>query len=142
MKAVCEIIKTISLNFSKLILGCIVFFNNAEAQYNNDSVFSAATISNIQLHNVNANNNIFLITKQDAKPFTLFIFLSPDCPLCQNYSGTLDSLYQQYKNDVLVYGIIPGKAYSKEEIKKFIQQYDIQLPLLIDDDKKLTGYLH
>ncbi len=38
--------------------------------------------------------------------------------------------------------LFPGKAYSNEEIKKFKQKYNIQFPLLIDYDKKLTSYLH
>lgn len=113
-----------------------------KAQSYNDSVFSATEISNIQLQSADANEKFFLNDKQNIKLFTLFIFLSPDCPLCRNYSGTLDSLYNQYKNQVQVYGIIPGKAYSNEEIKQFIHDYDIQFPLLADYDKKLTAYLH
>lgn len=126
-----------------LVVAALLFLNMvAKAQSNNDSVFSATGISNIQLQNPVANEKFFLNDKQIAKPFTLFIFLSPDCPLCRNYSGTLDSIYNQYKNKVQVYGIIPGKAYSDEEVKQFIHEYNIQFPLLTDSDKKLTAYLH
>jgi peroxiredoxin len=138
-----EILKTNSIHFSKFILVWVVlFFNNVNAQNNNDSVFNSTAISKIKLQSVNVNENFFLNDKQNKKPFTLFVFLSPECPLCQNYSGVLNNLYKQYNNHIQMYGIIPGKAYSNEEIKKFKKEYDIQFPLLIDYDKKLTAYLH
>jgi len=128
---------------SKFFFVWILLFLNfvTNAQSSNDSVFNEALISNIQLQNADANTKLFLRDKQSPKPFTLFIFLSPDCPLCKNYSGTLDSIYNQYKDKVQVYGIIPGKAYSNEEIKQFIREYDIPFPLLTDYNKKLTAYL-
>ena len=143
MNSMREIIKINSIHLSKFILVLIVlFFNNAKAQSNNDSVFNSTAISKIQLQSVDANEKFFLNDKQNTKPFTLFVFLSPECPLCQNYSGVLNNLYKQYTGHVQMYGIIPGKAYSSEEIKKFKQEYDIQFPLLIDYDKRLTAYLH
>jgi peroxiredoxin len=138
------IVKTNFRCSSKFFFVWILLLLNfvTNAQSNNDSVFSSATISKIQLQSADANEKFFLNNKQNTKPFTLFIFLSPDCPLCRNYSGALDSLYSQYKNQVHVYGIIPGKAYSNEEVKQFVHEYDIQFPLLTDYDKKLTAYLH
>jgi peroxiredoxin len=128
--------------FLKWIFACtILFFNTAAAQLTNDSVFSAAAISTIQLHEVQTNKNIYLKKQQD-KAFRLFVFLSPECPLCQNYSAKLNDLSRHYGANVITYGIIPGKAYSNDVIKNFIEQYNIQFPLLIDHDKKLTSYLH
>ncbi len=142
MNSVCEIIKINSLRLSKFILVCIIlFFNNAEAQNTNDSVFNATAISKIQLQSIDANEKFFVNDKQTTKPLTLFVFLSPECPVCQNYSGVLNNLYKQYSTHIQMYGIIPGKAYSNEEIKKFKQEYDIQFPLLIDYDRKLSAYL-
>ena len=138
-----EISKINFIRLSKYILVWVVmFFNNANAQNNNDSVFNSTAVSKIQLQSIDANEKFFFNDKQNTKPFTVFVFLSPECPLCQNYSGVLNNLYKQYNSHIQMYGIIPGKAYSNEEIKKFKQQYDIQFPLLIDYDKKLTSYLH
>lgn len=128
--------------FKFIFISVILIFNNAKAQLNNDSVFNASVMSGIQLHNVETNKKIFLKKSQDNKQLILFVFLSPECPLCQNYSTKLNALYNQYRNAIAMYGIIPGKAYSKDIIKKFVQQYNIQFPLLIDNDKKLTTYLH
>lgn len=143
MSSICEIEKINFIQFPKFILVWIVlFFNNANAQNNNDSVFSSTAISKIQLQSIDTNEKFFLNDSQNTKPFTLFVFLSPECPLCQNYSGVLNDLYKQYNNHIKMYGIIPGKAYSNEEIKKFKQEYDIEFSLLIDYNKKLTSYLH
>jgi len=124
------------------MLICIaLFFSDAiPAQYNDDAVVNADTISNIELYDVGAGRQIFLNTG-NGKSLTLFIFLSPECPLCQNYSRKLNDLNKQYGGQVAMYGIIPGKAYSGDVIKKFMQEYDIEFAMLIDHDKKLTSYL-
>ena len=135
-------LKTKRIHFSGFIFVWLVFlFNNAVAQYANDSVFNGKIISNIQLQNVDANKMVSLRSGLNLKPLTLFVFLSPECPLCQNYSGILNKFYKQYTDDVQMYGIIPGKAYSNKTIKDFKQQYNILFPLLIDNDKKLVAYL-
>lgn len=128
---------------SKLILVCILLYVNTivKAQPVNDSVFNAGIISKIKLQNVTTDKAIFL-TEKRTKPLTLFVFLSPECPLCKNYSNKLNDLNKQYQNYVTMYGVISGKAYSTAAVKEFIQQYNIQFPLLIDHDKKLTAYLH
>src|SRR5690242_16763853 len=130
------------LFFKWIFALAILLFNTATAQLNNDSVFSASAISGIQLHDVQTNKNVYLKELQNKKAFRLFVFLSPECPLCQNYSNKLNNFSKQYAANVMMYGIIPGKAYSEDVIKKFIDEYNIQFPLLIDDDKKLTTYLH
>jgi len=130
------------LFFKWVFAFAILFFNTATAQLNNDSVFSASAISGIPLHDVQTNKNVYLKELQNKKAFRLFVFLSPECPLCQNYSNKLNDFNQQYAANVIMYGIIPGKAYSENGIKKFIEDYNIQFKLLIDNDKKLTSYLH
>jgi peroxiredoxin len=143
MGSIREIIKVNSIQLPKFILVLtVLFFNNTKAQNNNDSVFNSTAISKIQLQNVEANEKFSFNDKQNTRPLILFVFLSPECPLCQNYSGVLNNLYKQYNNHIQMYGIVPGKAYSNEEIKKFKQEHDIQFSLLIDYDKKLTSYLH
>lgn len=92
----------------------------------NDSVFSASKLSAFPL--------------KDA-PLSLFIFLSPECPLCQNYSPVLNRLQKQYTGKVRAYGIIPGKSYDAATIKTFREKYKIAFPLLTDASFKLAHYL-
>lgn len=131
-----------ALLFCKFILVAAgLCFNTINGQPVNDSVFNAGFISKIELQNVTTGKTFFL-TEKSTKSLILFVFLSPECPLCKNYSNKLNDLNKQYENQVMMYGIIPGKAYSTAAVKEFIQQYNIQFPLLIDHDKKLTAYLH
>jgi len=131
----------LSLNIKLDVIFIFLFFTaGGRAQYNDHAVFDGDPISRIQLYDVDAGKQIFLNTVT-AKPLTLFIFLSPECPLCQNYSHKLNDLNKQYGGHVAMYGIIPGKAYSDDVIKKFRHEYDIEFALLIDHDKKLTSYL-
>jgi thiol-disulfide isomerase/thioredoxin len=71
----------------------------------------------------------------------LFVFLSPECPLCQNYTVALNKLDRQYAGKIKIYGIIPGKSYGKAEITEFSQKYKINYPLMADASLRLSRYL-
>jgi hypothetical protein len=72
----------------------------------------------------------------------VFLFLSPDCPLCRNYSMTLNQLYKQYGSNTRFYGIIPGKADLPAEINAFVNKYHIVFPLYRDPDLAVAKRLH
>ncbi|MGJ1317631.1 redoxin domain-containing protein [Sphingobacterium spiritivorum] len=71
----------------------------------------------------------------------LLWFISPECPLCQNYSLTFNNLHNKYKDQITVCGIIPGKSYSKEEILAFKTKFNIQYPIYLDSKKVLSEEL-
>lgn len=71
---------------------------------------------------------------------TAFVFLSPECPLCQNYVAELNALKLKYP-EVEILGIIPGNAYKPKEISTFKNEYKVGFTLLIDDLKLLTSAL-
>jgi len=87
---------------------------------------------------------VFILTSawiQPAPSLQAVVFLSPECPLCKNYSLTLNSLQQQYAGRVAFTGVIPGKAYSILEVKAFTQKYKISFPVVIDSTKTMTAAL-
>ena len=123
---------------SILLLAC----NKTTAQYSgNDSIFITSRIVSFKLLNSFDNQDYFIGQSFADKPFTLFIFLSPECPLCQNYSPLLKDLYQQYKDNIHFFGIIPGKAYTVQAVKDYANHYGLTFPLLIDSLQNLTKYL-
>ncbi|MBO6516505.1 MAG: redoxin family protein [Bacteroidia bacterium] len=83
----------------------------------------------------------------DGKPIQMedgrakvFMFLAPDCPLCQTYSTELVKLNDYFKaENVDFYGVMPGKNYTREEVTHFIDSFQFKLPLLMDQDYKLTN---
>ncbi len=137
--------KRIKFRVNSFGIVTVMFFlllvQNVAAQQKNDSVFSAAIIAKIALMPADAGKSFYLNADKSANPETLLIFLSPECPLCQNYSSVLNDLYKQYSDRVNIYGIIPGKAYSAIDVKTFQKDYHIPFPLLTDSHKELTQYL-
>jgi len=76
-----------------------------------------------------------------SKPLVLFVFLSPECPVCQGYAKTLNQIGDKYERQVQVIGIIPGDAYSSKEVVEFANNYHLNFRLFIDPDKGLSQYL-
>jgi thiol-disulfide isomerase/thioredoxin len=122
-----------------LLIILICCLGNVLAQ--NDSVFKSKTLSSFRLYNTGIAKNIYLPDEGVSKPFSLFIFLSPECPLSQNYLPLFNSLSERYTNDISFYGIIPGKSYSAKIIRKFASAYNVRFPLLIDSSKSLSNYM-
>lgn len=78
---------------------------------------------------------------KESEEYFVIVFLSPECPLCQNYTAVLNALATTYKGKIAVYGIIPGKSYSAEEVKKFLNDYHIDFQLLFDRGMQLCRRL-
>lgn len=72
------------------------------------------------------------------KPVNLLVFLSPECPLCINYTKTLNELAKQYDGKAKIIGIVPGKSYSLTMIDSFSMEYNLGFPLYVDGEKKIT----
>ncbi|MDP4215933.1 MAG: redoxin domain-containing protein, partial [Bacteroidota bacterium] len=116
-------------------------YGPSRLQPGNDSVFSAATLASFPLTVAGNGNAFHLPATPRASTLCLFVFLSPECPLCQNYTVTLNALHKEYGDRLCVYGIIPGKSYSTTVINAFAQKYKIAFPLLIDGSFRLSRYL-
>jgi len=72
---------------------------------------------------------------------TALIFLSPECPLCQNYTVTIDRIQKDFdEKDVAFYGVVSGDFYSQSDIKGFLIKYDLDLPIILDPEFKLANY--
>jgi len=72
----------------------------------------------------------------------VYLFLSPECPLCQNYTRTLNLLEKQYGGKVTFYGVIPGKTWKAADISAFKAKYHVSFSLQMDTDLHLTHALH
>jgi thiol-disulfide isomerase/thioredoxin len=78
---------------------------------------------------------------EDEKKLQVIVFLSPECPICRNYSLTLNQLQKQYGTAVRFTGIVPGKAYTSADVKEFIEKYKISWPIYIDTAKTISTTL-
>jgi thiol-disulfide isomerase/thioredoxin len=99
--------------------------------FNKDSIVSFS----VQLPN-GRNTRLTL----PSKKLLVISFLSPECPLCKNYSVKLVSLKKKYLKEADFIGIIPG-SFDNEEVIEFQKEYMPSFKLVKDTSLKLTNYL-
>jgi peroxiredoxin len=109
------------------------------------SVFAAIArpldLTKIQLKD--SGHKTVQFTFADTNSCIVFVFLSPECPLSQQYTLALNALAKQYENwNLKFYGVIPGRMYDLPAINDFRKQYHITFPLLLDADLKVTKLLN
>lgn len=72
---------------------------------------------------------------------TILWFISPECPLCQNYTLTIKKFQEKYNSKIRFIGIVRGKDFTIEDIEKFKREYQIKIEVLFDEEKKLVKHL-
>lgn len=121
------------------VLFCFVWATSATAQPSRR--LQKAVIESTPLINTTTGKNQRIKLRSDTKLY-LYIFLSPDCPLCRNYASTVNKILDAYGEDqIQAYGIIPGKSYPDSSINEYIHTFSIQYPILKDAGQKLTKYM-
>ena len=119
------------------ILSAVVF---SQTRLPFESATAYPGLFSIPLSNVQSqNNDDKILTKDEA--LYVYIFLSPECPLCQHYIPELKRLQDTYSGNIIIAGIVPGKSYSRDTLVRFINDYKINFPVYIDSAKLLTNYL-
>lgn len=84
-----------------------------------------------------------ILTDFDKYNATVLTFLSPECPLSENYSKTLNDLSGTFtKENVRFINVFPGTTYSKVKIDSFIQFYEVKQPFIVDEKWNLTEQLN
>ncbi|HEU4573637.1 MAG TPA: hypothetical protein VFS36_01440 [Chitinophagaceae bacterium] len=81
------------------------------------------------------------VPNNETAALYVYVFLSPECPLCIHYVPVLKELQQRYAGKIIIRGIVPGQAYTPDTLKQFCSEYQINFPLYIDSAKTLTNYL-
>lgn len=86
-------------------------------------------------------NKDFAFAQLKKNKASVLVFLSPECPLCQSYSLTLNELQQKFAaSNIRFYGLVPDKSFSDATVNAFAKQYKITMPLLRDSEQKVTRY--
>lgn len=80
------------------------------------------------------------ISKQKA---TVLIFLSPECPLCQSYTLTINNLIKKYQPlGIDFIGIVPTKDFTAKSIHDYRITYKSAVKILRDENNELVQLLH
>ncbi|MEP7251941.1 MAG: redoxin family protein [Ginsengibacter sp.] len=100
--------------------------------------FSVDSIASFSLANVGGSAEHI---DASSKSILVITFLSPECPVCKNYSGKLVEYKKKYADEVSFVGIIPG-SFEANDVKEFQKTYMPSWTLLRDTALQLTHYLH
>ncbi|PDH52209.1 MAG: alkyl hydroperoxide reductase [Bacteroidetes bacterium MED-G17] len=81
--------------------------------------------------------------KIHQKKGQVFMVMVPDCPLSQSYSTPFLRLKKKYENSLDFFLVVPAKFYQKNEIKNFINMYNIpENMLFIDKNNQLASEIN
>lgn len=100
-------------------------------------LFSKDSIASFSVQLPNGTDSSLSLTSKDL---LVIAFLSPECPLCKNYSSKLVSLKNKYANDADFLGIIPG-SFDADEVLEFQKEYMPSWKIVKDTSLHLTQYL-
>ncbi len=71
----------------------------------------------------------------------VMLFLTPECPLCQNYAVAMRKLQRQYiAQDIPFIGVISGEFYTKDAVGRYRLKYKLEMDMLFDPEFKLSKY--
>lgn len=74
------------------------------------------------------------LQKKKGKVATVFIFFSPECPLCQSYTPTINKLINSYSNKGIAFvGVVSGSQFNFSQINQYIKTYDAKLTFVLDN---------
>ncbi|MFN0274854.1 MAG: hypothetical protein ACKVPJ_03850 [Chitinophagales bacterium] len=77
-----------------------------------------------------------------AHAATVFVFLSPECPLSEAYTKTISNLFVSYKDSSVQFvSVFAGKLYSKEQILSFRRRFDLPGQCIEDETMELVKLL-
>jgi thiol-disulfide isomerase/thioredoxin len=100
----------------------------------------APSLQTIPLKNLQGKEG-FIDLKKGAKGTAIF-FLSPECPLCQSYSLTIQKLEKKYAAQGIQFiAIIPGKYFTVEEVVIYRNKYQLKaLSFWFDPNTVLSNF--
>jgi len=101
--------------------------------------FDPAKTDTIALRDISG--EVIRIARKSNSRARLYVFLSPECPLCRNYTRQLKELQSTFGHHIGIYGIVSGRAYTTAEVQQFVGEYSINFPVYIDPEKQLTDQL-
>jgi len=78
---------------------------------------------------------IFLSSSSNLKAgdsLSLYLFLLDDCPICIQYTPTINELHESYGEQISFIGYFPNFSSKKHKIEDFRAKYNLQFPLYTD----------
>jgi thiol-disulfide isomerase/thioredoxin len=88
------------------------------------------------------NKSIDLAKAIPQNTASVFVFLMPDCPLCENYTLSLKKLEKEYiGKKVQFYLVFSGTLFTKAEIEAYLQEFSLKFMVIHDTSMRLARIL-
>jgi peroxiredoxin len=69
----------------------------------------------------------------------VLLFLSENCPICQKYTPTIRSLYQEFaEKNIGFFGVFPSPFIVVDSVKNYMKYYALPFLMLIDSNQTVT----
>lgn len=73
---------------------------------------------------------------------TVVYFLSPECPLCINYTLAFREMTNQFSsNSIVFYGVHSGEWFSAKELEEYQLKYSLSFEMFLDNGNQLAQNL-
>ncbi len=127
----------------RFLLGTILIIAGCQTS-NQNPIYPYLNVTNpISIQVSNLKGETFNWENLQQNKATAFIFISPECPLCENYSLTINTLQKQFKNEKIeLIGIVPGNYYSVEQIDSFLTTYQLNIQVLLDTQYAFCNFFN
>ncbi|MCF8278036.1 MAG: redoxin family protein [Flavobacteriales bacterium] len=76
-----------------------------------------------------------IIIKTGKVDTVLTVFISPHCPICQQYSVILNDINKlTNSHDIKMIGVVSGTYYNQDMVDRFVSKFNIEYNILIDSN--------
>lgn len=103
-------------------------------------IISDSLTDNLLNNSLKSDSNIdFNFSSIRKNKAAVFIFLSPECPLCQSYTLTINNFQKKYQlQNIPFYCVFSGRLYSQKEIADFKIKYKMQTVFIFDEENIIS----
>lgn len=120
------------------VLSVLLLLNQCSGFAQVQPNLTLAGLHTIALWSPQHNEQVFIASRNSLTALVLF---SPDCPMCINYTRSLNTLQHQLGNKIQVMAVVPGKTYSDSSIVNFARAYQLNFPVYVDRHMNLSRYI-
>jgi thiol-disulfide isomerase/thioredoxin len=79
------------------------------------------------------------LTVLEGDSGTVFVFFSPECPLCVNYTLPVNNLQQAFRDKGIGFvTVYPGTYHTAAEVREFVDKYQLATPAILDPELTFT----
>ncbi len=82
---------------------------------------------------------VTLSEKLNVKKGLVLIYLSPECPLCKNYTAVIKDLQLRFEpQEINFLGVVSGHYYTVDSVRKFLKEFSLDLEVVMDAEFKIS----